>query len=181
MILYAPSLSFLGLLTLIVGAVALATSFGTRSIVPHPAFCFPSVADSSAGQAIRSQRCHRNATRLRHQGRDHNARASSRCRQQGSLSEAGRPFTDHGELDDDSGVAMSTIASDTAVYNRRFLRLVASREWIKRVQVILESEPCDACRIQPRAFEVGEYPPLPVVRCTKSRGCACWYAVTPAG
>lgn len=75
----------------------------------------------------------------------------------------------------------NTIAHDTATYNERFLRLLTTRGWIKNIHVILEDDTCRPCKVRPRGFHRGESPPLPVPRCTRRGGCACWYAVSPAG
>lgn len=71
---------------------------------------------------------------------------------------------------------MSTIAAQASEYNHRFVSLLATRTWVRRVGIMLEVNSCVACQHCSDTVAIHELPVLPHADCIRRGGCACWYA-----
>jgi hypothetical protein len=71
-------------------------------------------------------------------------------------------------------------AHATQEYNVRFLNVLRTRSWIRRVVVVKEPHPCPACIELAEAYDRRNLPELPVRRCSRPGRCTCWYAVSVA-
>ncbi len=67
-------------------------------------------------------------------------------------------------------------ATEIRLYNTRFIESLQRLRWVRRVAVIKESKPCEACTALVDAYETDELPMLPVKGCAKADRCTCWYA-----
>ena len=68
------------------------------------------------------------------------------------------------------------MSADTGRYNARFKVYLEDRPWVRHIRVMAEQTVCPECERMVDVYARQDMPELPVWRCTRQGGCACWYA-----